>query len=191
MAHFKKLISILHQFLSVTTYLYHFWSCAQNNIPINDNNLNMTRSLRYHWLGRPFGAIWGSVSCTRTFEHVPGAGDRTADPLIRGWPAVPCTLFKISISRTKTVKIRSWVYTGHLSSIQKQTPEHIKLNRLFSWRLQLLINCLFRNSKHPQLLTGSHLVWNASKYPSDSHPHQSDAIIHHYECRVGGFDSRK
>lgn len=46
-------------------------------------------------------------------------------------------------------------------------------------------------SKHPQQSTGSHLVWNASKYPSDRHPHQSDAIIHHYECRVGGFSSAK
>lgn len=30
-------------------------------------------------------------------------------------------------------------------------------------------------------------VWSFSKYPSDGHSHQSDAIIHHYECRVGGF----
>lgn len=40
-------------------------------------------------------------------------------------------------------------------------------------------------SKHPQPLAGSHLVWNSSKYPLHSRPHQSDAIIHRCECKSG------
>ena len=91
-----------------------------------------------HWCYAS-GAIWGSVSCSRILRHVPGgAGDRTNNLPIGGWPALP-----LSHSRPQ------WEHTSNCKAIYVFSCSECRLHCSFNPPMRC--GCVFSCKVHPAL----------------------------------------